>query len=64
MFVVAPISRKHNPKTGEFTTFFAVVFEDDEQAIATSAIASEGSRDAAQKVADALNAALKKAQGK
>jgi hypothetical protein len=62
MFVVAPISREHRPATDEtpegFVTTYPVVFEDVSQGYAHPPVASRPDRDEAQRIADALNAAL------
>ena len=58
MFVVAPIQRKHNPDGQGWDSVYSVVFEDTAQASTTGPIANRESREAAQKLADALNKAL------
>lgn len=60
MFVVAPVARKVDPENpGQYGRHFPVVFEDDEQPNSTGPIAHRDTREDAQKLADALNKAMK-----
>lgn len=60
MFVVAPAARTVTDpaKPTEFTIAWPIVFENPDTGINSSVIARSASRDAAQKLADALNAVL------
>jgi hypothetical protein len=61
MFVVATVQRNETIPAGpdgQHARQFPVVFEDDELPHATGAIAYRDTREAAQKLADALNKAL------
>ncbi|ORV92813.1 hypothetical protein AWC11_07365 [Mycobacterium interjectum] len=58
MFIVAPLTQRHNPTDNTNTKGYPVVYEDLENGYATSPVAFEETRDAAQKRADALNKAL------
>lgn len=58
MFVVAPLTQRHNPTDNTTIKGYPVVFEDLENGYATSPVAFEETRETAQKRADALNKAL------
>lgn len=62
MFVVAPVTRVHQPATNDtpegFSTFYPVVFEDEAQGYAHPPVAQKNSRADAQELAEALNAVL------
>lgn len=57
MFVAAIVVRTHVPGSDEVTLSYPVVLENDEGYV-SAPIAQRDSREAAQKLADALNAAM------
>lgn len=60
MFVVAPVTRKVLPDNpNEYGRHFPIVFEDDELPHSSAPIVHRDTREDAQKLADALNKALK-----
>jgi hypothetical protein len=59
MFVVGTVQREGEPDaSGKFATSYPVVAEDAEQGYVGSPVASRPTREAAQKLADDLNAVL------
>jgi hypothetical protein len=60
MFVVGTVSRSTPDRTkpGEFQVRWPVVFENTQTGMAGSPVCLKASRDDAERVADALNAAL------
>lgn len=60
MFVVSPVNKVTQPKADGLTTYWGVVFEDEEVGHVSFECARKSNREEAQTLADALNEVLNK----